>query len=202
MPSLRFGRLVAAAVFLVGASSRPVSAQILEIYGTYQPIRVSNVVTGNTTGLNSSYATGSFWANGGCIGATFSPAGLGPLRLGLDVRGSKSPGTQGADTVLVGIKAALKLPVIPIKPYIQGSGGYVGARALQTTAAAGINGTAPNQSYWAYEILGGVDYHVFPNIDLRPIEIGGGQGFYKSGPNSNKPNISILTLSTGVVVYF
>ena len=180
----------------------PASAQIVSVYGTFSPIHISNAVTGNTTGLNSTYTTGSYWAEGIGGGVTLTPFHLGPASLGLDIRGSKAWGQQSADTLLVGVKVGVDPPVLPIKPYIQASGGYLGSRATILYGPAGIAGTSPNQGFWAYEILGGLDYKFVPHVDLRLIEIGGGQGYYRSGATVNPPNISLLTVNTGVVLHF
>lgn len=177
-------------------------AQAIAVYGTFSPIHIGNAVTGNTTGLNSTYTTGGYWSEGLGGGATFRILPLGPAALGLDVRGSKAWQTQSADTLLVGLKLGAKAPVFPIKPYLQVSGGYIGSRATILSGPFGIQGKAPNTGFWGYEVLGGVDYKFLPHIDLRLIELGGGRGKYRSGATGNTPDITIFTLNTGVVATF
>jgi hypothetical protein len=200
MPRYFIALLVAAALMFV----LPVSgaAQVVSIYGTFSPIHISNAVTGNTTGLNSTYTTGSYWSEGIGGGVTLTAIHLGPASLGLDIRGSKAWQKQSADTILVGVKLGVNPPILPIKPYVQVSGGYVGSRATLVNAAAGIAGTSPNSGFWAYEVLGGLDYKFLPHLDLRLIEIGGGQGYYRSGASGNPPNLALLTINSGVVLHF
>jgi hypothetical protein len=145
----------------------------------------------------------SFWAAGFGGGVTFNFLPIGPVRLGFDLRGSTRPGTNGVDTALFGLKAGVKLPTIPLKPYIQGSGGYVSARATNVSGYGGANrvgGTFSTQ-YAAYEILGGVDYSVAPFIDLRLIEVGGGKGYDENGYNTGQV-LGLFTLNSGVVFHF
>lgn len=193
--------ILSAALFPLAASSWA-SAETISVYGTIAPIHISNVATGNaSTGVgNSSYTTSSYWAVGVGGGVTITPIHLGPLSLGLDLRGSTAREKQGADTLLAGIKAGFKLPLIPLKPYVQASGGYVGTRATVTTGFPA--GSTDSSGFYAYEILGGADLSILPHVDLRLIEIGAGQGRYRNGPNNNIPDINFITLNTGVVVHF
>lgn len=191
-------RLTFAILILGLAASVPgrnARAQVVSVYGTFSPIHVGNAVTGTTT-------TGGYWAEGIGGGVTLTPFHAGPVSLGLDIRGSKAWQKQSADTILVGVKLGINPPILPIKPYIQASGGYIGSRAtLVDGEPFPIAGSSPSTGFWAYEVLGGLDYKFLPHLDLRLIEIGGGQGLYRSGP-TNAPNISLLTINTGVVLHF
>ena len=169
-------------------------------------MRLHSVTTGygylGTDGSNIGFSTSDYWANGVGGGVTFTPIHAGPLSLGLDLRGSTSRQKQGADTILVGIKAGFKLPLISLKPYLQGSGGYVGTRSTTTLGPPIMLGGTVNRTFYAYELLGGLDFAILPHLDLRLIEIGGGQGYYHSSSSSSIPNINLLTVNTGVVVHF
>ena len=174
-------------------------AQILSVYGTYTPVHLSGAVTGSNSA--GAATTTSYWSQGVGLGATYGVLPLGPIRLGLDVRGSIGGGTQKATTVLVGPKLSVHLPFVKLKPYVQASGGYL---RNQTTL---INSAFPTQSvdrnFAAYEVLGGVDYPVLPLIDLRLIEIGGGKGYLVgTDPGGTSYNVSLFTISTGVVIHF
>jgi hypothetical protein len=170
----------------------------LAVYGTFAPVRISNLATGNN--ITGGYSTSSYWAYGVGGGVTLTAISLGPVSLGFDLRGSTRPGTQGVDTALAGIRLAGKAPLIPFKPYIQASGGYVATRATVTTGLPA--GSTVSNDFAAYEILGGIDYTLIPHVDLRLIEVGGGQGMRVTGPNTNIPNISIFTINTGIVLRF
>ncbi len=192
-------RRIAGAIFSIALTMctgpSTARAEVISVYGTFSPLRVSNVPNGNTT-------TGTYWAQGVGGGITLTPFHLGPVSLGLDLRGSTARQRQGADTLLAGIKLGGKLPLIPFKPYVQASGGYLGARPTFLGGPAPIAGTSPNVGFWVYEFLGGVDFALLPHLDVRLIEVGGGQGYYKSGLVSGTPSISFVTVNTGVVIHF
>lgn len=189
--------LLAASVLLSAAG---VHAQVASIYATYSPGRFSNVPTGSVStgsGFQEQYA--SFWASGIGGGVTLNFLPVGPVRVGLDFRGSTRPGTVGADTAMVGLKVGFHPPLIRLKPYIQASGGYLATRTVNvSTGNAG--GTFENK-YAAWEVLGGVDVPLVPFLDFRVIELGGGTGVNAFG-GSNSPNISLFTVNTGLVLHF
>jgi hypothetical protein len=188
--------LVALVVFFAAESH----AQVASIYLTSSSGRFSNVATGavsTDTGFQEQYA--SFWASGVGGGVTLNFLPVGPVRVGLDFRGSTRPGTVGADTAMVGLKVGFHPPLIRLKPYVQASGGYVATRTVNiSTGNAG--GTFENK-YAAWEILGGVDVPLMPFLDFRVVELGGGTGVNAFG-SSNSPNISLFTVNTGLVLHF
>ena len=194
---MRRPTLLAAMVLLFAAG---VHAQVASIYATYSPGRFSNVATGSiSTGSGFQQQYASFWASGVGGGVTLNFLPVGPVRIGLDFRGSTRPGTVGADTAMAGLKVGFHPPLIRLKPYIQASGGYVATRTVNvSTGTAG--GTFENK-YAAWEILGGVDIPLAPFFDFRVIELGGGTGVNAFG-SSNQPNISLFTVNTGLVLHF
>ena len=184
-------------------ASHAALAQILSVYGTFSPTHVSNVQTGDVytvSGYQEQYA--SFTSTGFGGGVTFGLVPLGPLRLGFDVRGSSKPGIDGTDTAMGGIKLGVQVPLFRVKPYIQGSVGYLATRTNNVSTVPNstqpVGGTADNK-YFAYEILGGLDYPLVHFVDLRLIEVGGGQGLNVFGTNSNA---SLFTINTGIVLHF
>ncbi len=96
---------------------------------------------------------------------------MGPIKLGGDARvfiqnsaNSTSYGNKLAG-FLVGPRLAINPPVIPLRPYIQLEVGGVGSN----------NGTSNSKSTsFAYQVNGGVDFTVFPHVDIRG-EYGAGQ---------------------------
>jgi hypothetical protein len=190
------------ALLLAPAALAPVAqSQIISIYGTVSPAHLTNVAAGVVTtsaGYQEEYA--NYWASSYGGGVTFGALSLGPLRVGFDARGGTKPGSNGADLVLGGLKVGIKLPVIALKPYIQGSVGYLGTRTPNNTTGA-ASGSVLSNNYLAYEVLGGVDFPVIHFLDFRLIEIGGGQGIY-IGTTGGVSNATIFTLSTGVVFHF
>ena len=188
-------------------------AQILSVYGTFSPLHASNVETGSAlvavSGTGGTVATNqeqytSFFTPAFGGGVTLGILPIGPVHIGLDVRGSTHPGTVGADTALVGLRVGLKLPLIRFKPYVQASAGYLATRTTNvSTNLSGtggtVGGTFTNQ-YLAYEGIAGVDYSYARFLDFRLLEIGVGQGLDVLG--SSNSNATIFTLNTGVVVHF
>jgi hypothetical protein len=181
----RFALVVA---FLAG-SSIAVRGQAVSLYVTSSSARFSNAQIG------SQGQTTSYWTSGIGGGVTLNTIPVGPVRVGVDFRGSTRPGTAGADTAMGGIRLGIKPPLLPIKPYIQASGGYV---ATRTRASSG--GTFQNR-YAAWEILGGLDFPLVPFFDLRLIEVGGGSGYRLPG-TASAPDISLFTINTGLVFHF
>ena len=176
-------------------------AQVLAVYGTFSPLHASNVQTGvyipaGIAVINQEAYT-SFWTPAFGGGVTFGIVSLGPVHVGFDLRGSTKSGTTGADTALGGIKLQLKPPFLPIKPYIQGSVGYLATRTPNVTPNQG--GTFTNQ-YLAYEGIAGLDYRLNHFIDFRVLELGIGQGLDILG-NANA-NTTLFTVNTGVVAHF
>jgi hypothetical protein len=182
-------------------SAVAVHAQAVSIYATSSSGHFSNVQTGSvftTAGYVNQYT--NFWASGIGGGVTFNLIPVGPVRVGLDFRGSTRQGTLGADTAMAGVKLGFHPPVIPIKPYLQASGGYVATRTFNVSTGVPLNSTFNNQ-YAAWEILGGVDFALAPFLDVRLIELGGGTGVSAFG-GSNTQNISLFTVNSGLVLHF
>ena len=185
-------RIAFAAFSLIIAALLPGRARSqVSAYVTFAPAHLSGVRDGNGTN------TTSFWAPGVGGGVSLTVLPLGPVKLGLDLRGSTKPGTNGADTVMGGVKLGLNLPLVRFKPYVQASGGYLGTR---TRAASGHT---ESDQFAAYEVLGGVDYPLVPFFDWRVIEVGGGRG-YNIGSVTSAGNyqVTLFTVNTGLVFHF
>lgn len=175
---------------LLAATSVLVRAQAVSIYVTSASARFSNAQSG------SQGQTSSFWTSGIGGGLTLNMLPVGPVKFGADFRGSTRPGTNGSDTAMGGLRLAIKPPLLPIKPYIQASGGYV---ATRTRATSG--GTFQNR-YAAWEVLGGLDIPLVPFFDFRAVEVGAGTGYSLPGIGSPAPNLSLFTINTGLVFHF
>ncbi|HWB33030.1 MAG TPA: hypothetical protein VG714_07655 [Acidobacteriaceae bacterium] len=162
------------------------------IYIESSNIRLSDVPGGSISspsGPTQQYDT--YWASGIGGGVTVNILPLPIVSLGVDLRGSTKSGNNGADTAMVGLKLGVHPPVLPIKPYVQFSTGYLATRT------PGGSGTITNK-YLAYEVFGGIDYPLMHFVDFRVIEIGGG-GVVDSG-SSNSP--TLFNVNTGLVLHF
>ncbi|MBS1798215.1 MAG: hypothetical protein JSS95_00165 [Acidobacteria bacterium] len=131
--------------------------------------------------------TGSygFWTAGGTFGLYNDFGKFGPIHLGLDARGSiLNTHQHKISSGLGGVRVAFKPPVLPLRPYVQGSVG-VGS----TNFGAG----SITKSGFLYQALGGLDVAFFPHVDWRAVEVGGG------ALHINGNNLGLFTVSTGVV---
>jgi hypothetical protein len=201
--------LSACIVFVALGATPRCRAQLFSVYGTFSDLHLSNVPTGTSYGLagafTNNYASPNSPGVGG--GVTLRLMRLGPLALGVDLRGSTKPGTPGADSALGGLKLSFKPPVGPLKFYVQGSGGYIESRTFNTTTyrqdpPGPISQPALNR-YAAYEVLGGIDYHFVHFFDLRLVEFGGGKAIVPSTTDSvGKPSATLFTVNTGLVFHF
>ncbi len=187
---LRF-TLLLLSMALPAAARAQVSA-----YLTYSPAHFSNVETGAISSAGGfSEATTSYWSSGVGGGVTLPVLHLPVVALNMDLRGSTRPGTKGVDSALLGLQLAVHPHVIPFKPYVQVSVGYLNTRT--NNVSTGATSSTFDNKYLAYEVLGGVDYPLIHFIDVRLIEIGGGQGI-----GFDSRNASFVTVNTGLVVHF
>jgi hypothetical protein len=185
---------------LLALTTAAAHAQV-SLYVTSSNAHFSGVETGDaltSSGYQEQYAT--FWSSGigGGVSLTFLP--LGPVKVAFDLRGSTHPGTVGSDTAFGGIKVGINPPGLHLKPYIQASGGYIDTRTVNvsTNPSQTVGGTFDNK-YAAWEILGGIDYPIVHFVDLRLIEVGGGQAL---GILANGSNPSLFTINSGIVLHF
>jgi hypothetical protein len=184
--SLLFVVLTATLAAFTVATAR---AQVASIYVTYAPTHLTNVQTGTPP----QYTT--YWSNGVGGGVTINFLPLPVISLGVDFRGSTRPGTPDADTAQAGIKLTVRPPVIRAKPYVEAAAGYLGTRTVRTSSPLG---STANGNYITWEILGGIDYPVLHFVDLRLVEVGGGQAI-NTGSGVNP---SLFTVNTGLVLHF
>lgn len=180
-------------VFLVViAAAAAARAQVAEVYVTSANAHITDVPSG-TSGNPPATQYDTFWSSGIGGGVTVNFLPLPVVSLGVDLRGSTKPGTTGADSAMVGLKLGVHPPVIHIKPYIQGSVGYLAAR----TPSAGNDSSLTNK-YLTYEVFGGIDYPLAHFIDFRVIEIGAGGVIASDSANSP----GIFNIDTGLVLHF
>jgi len=190
--------------FVAVLALAPAAHAQFSAYATFSPTHLSGVRNGNSSfsSANNGYTTTSFWTEGVGGGVTFNVLPLGPVKLGLDLRGSTMPGTNGADLVLGGVKLGVNVPLVRFKPYVQASGGYLGTRTRIVGGAA--SGSSENDKFAVYEVLGGIDYGLVPFFDLRLVEVGAGRGYNISGAGTTSGNyqVTLFTINTGLVFHF
>ena len=145
-------------------------------------------IPGSTSPQNAGFSSGGF-----TVGAYDDFVKAGPIHFGIDGRyfsetssNSNSYGNK-VHGGFVGARLALKLPILPLKPYVQAEVGAVGTNY-------GVNPDTTTSSAW--QINGGLDYTVLPHIDLRAEYGGGTINAYQSGTQT------LQEFGGGVVVRF
>lgn len=200
----KFALVLASA--LLGASAA--HAQ-LAAYGT---VSVRQMIDIPYTQGTISNTNGSFAAIGGTGGVYYDWRTFGPVRLGADVRGSISNSTKGAynataagghlSSILGGVRASFHVPLIPLKPYIQGSTGLArtnfGTDYNSSLATSGVSNTTGIQlsNHVEYDVFAGADLAILPLVDFRVVELGYGavQGHSHTYP--------VESISSGIVIHF
>jgi hypothetical protein len=169
--------------------------QAAEVYGTFTEVHGNNIPGHGiacpviTAPCVQTDPNGSVNGLGPGAGLTLNFVHNPGFTMGLDFRGSKHFGTNGADTGLL-----VQVPLLHLRPYLQASGGYLGTYE----APSGSSNTTVNHFY-AAEVLGGVDYPILPRIDIRILEVGAGHALNTNG-SATRP--SFVTASTGAVFRF
>jgi len=181
----------------------------LSVYGTVTVRRMTDIpYTQGTT----SHTDGSFDPVGGTGGVFYDFKTVGPVRLGIDARGSIVNSTQGAYTAynaggghigsgLGGIRATFHTPFLPLKPYVQGSVGVArtnfGTEFNTGLATSGVSNTTGVQisSHLEYDGFAGLDLAILPMFDFRVVELGYG------AVQGNSHTYPVQSLSTGIVFH-
>jgi hypothetical protein len=146
---------------------------------------------------------------------------VGPVRLGIDFRGGAQHSNKSAtssaggndstvlDNALLGVRGSFHTPISWLTPYVQMSAGYARSNATLPFGARGISsGATPlpriEDNFLEYEGFVGLAIHVFPMIDLRPIELGIGNAnrIGNSGASLDGPaSIGVKSIGASVVFH-
>jgi len=179
------------------------------VYGTVSVRRMTDIpyTQGTTSATN-----GSFDAVGGTGGIFYDFRNVGPVRLGIDARGTIASTTQSAYTSyngggshlgsgLFGVRAAFHTPFIAVKPYVQGSVGIARTNfgtdynnTLVTTTLTKTTGIQIS-SHLEYDAFAGVDIAILPFVDFRMVELGYG------AVQGNSHTYPVKSLSSGIVFH-
>jgi hypothetical protein len=155
---------------LITVAAEPLHAQ-LAIYGGYSGA--------STRGGTTDWAYGpmfGIYKQSGYLAST--------VNIGGDLRGSLiSRNGFNFYTGAAGPRVAFKLPVIPLRPYVEG---LVGVANYNSG-----NGTG-STTHFNYQIVGGLDFTFFPKLDWRVVD------FAYSAVSGQNVNAKIL--STGLVI--
>lgn len=211
---LRTAVLLLAAV----AAAIPFSAQAqVGVYGMFTVNRLSDIASSplplppNSTGPAFARSN-TVDPLGGTGGVYYDFLKLGPVKLGVDARGSILNTKRGAYvnfngpgariySVLGGVRGVFNPPVKVLKPYVQVSVGLGRSDYGLYVARPASNQPLPNQIFnnFEYEGLAGLDIKLFPVLDWRVAEFGYG-GLNPFGTYSH--NYPIKQVSMGFVFHF
>jgi hypothetical protein len=187
------------------------------------PVTCSNGVAGETvsptTGLLVPTATGTVNPAGVGGGVYYDFKTFGPVRLGLDLRAGdfhsnkSTTSAAGGDNatgftnVLLGVRGSFHTRYSWLSPYVQASAGYARSNATlpfgaATVSSTGVYSARTEDNFLQYEGFAGIDIHVFPVIDLRPVELGiGNMNRVGSSAATDGPG-SIGVKSIGAAIVF
>jgi hypothetical protein len=200
--SLVFG----AVLFLAAAVS---SQAQLGVYGMVTGERLNGITCTDPQGRCAA-ANGTDKPYGSSFGVYYDFRTYGPVRLGLDARGSVLNTNKRADayvggtdtarhySALGGVRGTFKTPFKVLRPYAEVAAGFARSNAIGPYPNQ-PGTTFPNytyyQSYTQVQGMAGLDLALFPILDLRVIEFSGGEMF---GPSSH----SIQSIGAGIVFHF
>jgi hypothetical protein len=168
------------------------------VYGTVTGERMSGFTCSDPQGQCSA-SGGVVKPYGSTFGAYYDFRSIGPMRLGVDLRGgvlnsNKSATTYASSVDLVrqysalgGLRGEFKTPFSWLHPYAQISAGLMHSNAASTAFST-------YQNYTQLQGFAGADVTLLPILDLRAIEVGAGEAF---GPSSH----SIQSIGIGVVFH-
>jgi hypothetical protein len=170
------------------------------VYGIVTGERMTGFTCQDPQGICSSN-DGVVRPYGGQFGGYYDFRSMGPVRLGVDVRGAVLNSNKSATTyassvdlvrqysVLGGLRGEFKTPFRILHPYGQASLGYMHSNAAGTN----LN-NFKYDDYMQVEGFAGLDITLLPVMDIRAIELGVGGAF---GPNSH----SIQSIGIGVTFH-
>jgi hypothetical protein len=185
------------------------------------PVQCANGAAGGTyTGTTfTGGGTGSISPQGFQAGAYYDFHNFGPMRFGVDFRGgtehsnkSATSSAGGSDTTvldnaLLGVRGSFHTPISWLNPYVQVSAGYARSNAtlpIGTTLVVETPLPRTEDSFFVYEGFLGFTVHIFPMIDLRPVEVGignmnriGSNNASLDGPSS----IGVRSIGASVVFH-
>ncbi len=191
------------------------------VYVGYQATGLSDITCFAVAPNTCSSTGGKVNPAGIQAGAYYDFRNIGPMRLGVDFRGgtmhSNKSATSSAggndttvlDDALLGVRGSFHTPISWLTPYVQVSAGYARSNATLPFGTAAISaGTTPlprtEDNFVMYEGFAGLTIHIFPMIDLRPVELGignmnrvGSSGASLDGPSS----IGVKSIGASVVFH-
>jgi hypothetical protein len=215
--NMRFGKCFA--VVLLGLGCAVAAQGQAGVYFGYTATRLSGITCFETAPVTCSSKGGVVNPAGIGGGVYYDFKTVGPVRLGLDLRAGDYHSNKSATSaaggnnatgftnVLLGVRGSFHTPYSWLSPYVQASAGYARSNATLPFGASTVNPTGvysarTEDNFVQYEGFAGIDIHVFPAIDLRPVELGIGNMNRIGGSATIDSSGSIGVKSIGAAVVF
>jgi hypothetical protein len=187
------------------------------VYVGFQATQLSGITCFDPLGQCSS-SGGKVNPQGFQAGAYYDFHNFGPMRFGLDFRGgtmhSNKSATSSAggsdstvlDNALLGVRGSFHTRFSWLNPYVQMSAGYARSNAtlpISTGLVSEIPLPRTEDNFFMYEGFAGLTVHIFPMIDLRPVELGIGNmnRFGSSGTEDGPSSIGVKSIGASVVFH-
>ncbi|MGC9198124.1 MAG: hypothetical protein ACP5E5_04195 [Acidobacteriaceae bacterium] len=216
---MRFCRSVAVvSSVLLGLGCAIAARAQAGVYLGFQATRLSGITCFDPQG-ECSDPNHDVYPQGLQVGGYYDFRNIGPIRLGIDVRGGTMHSYKSAsssaggnditvlDNVLAGVRGSFRGPYFWLNPYAQVSVGYARSNA---TLPFGESPTSIvplpryEDNFVMYEGFIGDSVRLAPWLDLRPIELGIGNmnRFGNSGaPVDGPSSIGVISIGASVVLH-
>ncbi len=137
-----------------------------------------------TAGTEESDLPNSAWKLAGTFGLYYGIYDFGPVYLSVDARGDLS---SDINSGFAGPRLAVKLPVLPLKPY----GEIIFGVSSYPQTVAGLQ----YSNNFAYRYVVGLDSTILPHLDWRVVD-------FSYANNTYEGNDHAKTVTSGLVIRF
>ena len=189
-----------AAALVWGASAA--RAQV-GVYGTITGERITSITCGDPQNRCASN-DGVARPYGATFGAQYDFRNYGPVLLGFDARGAVLNSNKsaayyigGQNTVrhyeaLGGVRGTFRTPFHVLRPYVEGAAGLGRTNAIYVAPTATQPSVEQYRNYTQVMGFAGLDLALFPVLDVRIIEFGGGAIFGDSTHSVQQVGIGVV----------
>lgn len=190
------------------------------VYIGYTATRLSGITCFETAPVTCSSSNGVVNPAGIQAGAYYDFKTVGPMRLGLDLRAGDLHSNKSATSAaggnnatgftdaLLGVRGSFHTRYSWLSPYVQVSAGYARSNATlpfgaSTVTSSGSYSARTEDNFLMYEGFAGVDIHVFPVVDLRPIELGIGNmnRFGSTAAGDGPGSVGVKSIGAAIVIH-
>jgi hypothetical protein len=155
---------------------------LLSFVSTHLQAQAKIAIYGTVGGEKPGIINGNSWGIAGTVGLYLGVVNPGPLALSVDARADLASNIKSG---FAGPRLALRLPALPLKPYVEALVGWSGYPSLPD----GL----PVATKFTSRAVAGLDTTILPHIDWRVID-------FTYGITAATPHASSIT--SGLVVRF